>query len=861
MLPASGASAQTGRESTQVVANLAAGAVDWEYTGDGEEPPVGPSAEDCGEDADCSQGVIGQSLVVARDIVTGEALPSEADSLAPVAAWKDAEPPVLASMRDWADDQDSAFLVVCDPDVDLQHPVASTESASIIQVKDAAHVLRSVEEALEHEKVPFSQDVLFSVGDEKPADAAITPATKAFEAVSQAGDLDVAPDVVLIDTGAPADCPNVIGAVSLLPGDETIANENGHATAMAEIICAENPDATIFCIKAADATGVGQLSSVYAALEYAIALNPRVISFSMTARNAQARDVCAHLVNSAAEKGISVVAAAGNEGRDAAGTALGGIECAVVVGACDMTGAKLPASNWGESVDWYAVGASTSHAAAKVAGILSACDYEDLEYADGVFSADYHPTENEQVVEDAQEAVEQFVIAANTGPVVGVYRSFHFTISDHYYSTSSSAPSGYTMEGEVWKAPSSSSTPVYQYHWNLGKTLQYDTYYSTSSTRPNSSYVADGIAFYSDDCQMVPIYRNYLSGTNNHLYVTDQSEGLSTGYVSEGLSGFYGLSSYTVAFNGNGNTGGSTSSQTMYYGITANLNANGFTKSHYHFTGWATSSSGSVAYANKASVSTLNATNGGTTTLYAKWAVDTYNQKVLVRYQNADGSWGSYSTVINTAYGYGSTCKWSRAQDATYNAASISYTVTSANTKYVDVSRRSAKNTIQVRYQNGDGTYGSYSTVSSGTDYVGATRSWSRSADATYKAASATITGTASAQTKQVSVVRKSYTTSFDSCGGSAVSSYSRLAGSRFVVPTAPTRQGYVFDGWWTLADGGTAVTSSTVTPSAAVTYYAHWSKVISMPVSGLRACPIVLVWALVAMCAAFLLALGMRRE
>ncbi|MBR2543538.1 InlB B-repeat-containing protein, partial [Candidatus Saccharibacteria bacterium] len=68
---------------------------------------------------------------------------------------------------------------------------------------------------------------------------------------------------------------------------------------------------------------------------------------------------------------------------------------------------------------------------------------------------------------------------------------------------------------------------------------------------------------------------------------------------------------------------------------------------------------------------------------------NTYTQVVQVRYENADGTWGAYSNVINAAYRYGATISWSRAQDTAWKAASItSYTVTAAKTSQASVSRR-----------------------------------------------------------------------------------------------------------------------------------------------------------------------------
>ena len=80
--------------------------------------------------------------------------------------------------------------------------------------------------------------------------------------------------------------------------------------------------------------------------------------------------------------------------------------------------------------------------------------------------------------------------------------------------------------------------------------------------------------------------------------------------------------SYTIAFNGNGNTGGSTGSKTCTYDANCVLTSNGFSKTGYYFAGWATSSGGGVAYGNGATVKNLAAS--GTVTLYAKWSPNTY---------------------------------------------------------------------------------------------------------------------------------------------------------------------------------------------------------------------------------------------
>lgn len=102
---------------------------------------------------------------------------------------------------------------------------------------------------------------------------------------------------------------------------------------------------------------------------------------------------------------------------------------------------------------------------------------------------------------------------------------------------------------------------------------------------------------------------------------------------------------YTIAFNGNGNTGGSMSSLTnVGYDDSKTLTANVFTKTGYTFNGWNTKADGSgTSYADKASVSKLSATNGATVTLYAKWKANSYTINF-----NANGGSGSMSNLTMT---------------------------------------------------------------------------------------------------------------------------------------------------------------------------------------------------------------------
>ncbi len=99
--------------------------------------------------------------------------------------------------------------------------------------------------------------------------------------------------------------------------------------------------------------------------------------------------------------------------------------------------------------------------------------------------------------------------------------------------------------------------------------------------------------------------------------------------------------SYTVSYNANGGTG-APSSQTKWKNQTLTLSSTNPTRTGYTFQGWATSASGSVAYAAGASY-TANAA----ATLYAVWKANTYTVKF-----DANGGTGAPANQTKT---YGAT--------------------------------------------------------------------------------------------------------------------------------------------------------------------------------------------------------------
>ncbi len=57
--------------------------------------------------------------------------------------------------------------------------------------------------------------------------------------------------------------------------------------------------------------------------------------------------------------------------------------------------------------------------------------------------------------------------------------------------------------------------------------------------------------------------------------------------------------------------------------------------------------------------------------------------------------------------------------------------------------------------------------------------------------------------------------------------------GAKYVLPAnEPTRDGYLFNGWWTLPEGGTQVTADTEMELAAKYFYAHWTQLFTVTLS-----------------------------
>lgn len=202
----------------------------------------------------------------------------------------------------------------------------------------------------------------------KPMDETNNPVAAAAEAETAEADETMDRLIALVDSGVMDDTP-VFDRVSVL--DEKLYSSHTHGTDMAQAIYSVHPEASILSIRALDDSGDGTISSITAAIKYAIVHDASIINLSLCARKTLATSVLESVIREALDEQIMVVGSAGNYCRNASEYVPGFIQDAYVIGACDEYGDRIGISNYGMTVDYNVVADSTSEAAAKFSGYLS----------------------------------------------------------------------------------------------------------------------------------------------------------------------------------------------------------------------------------------------------------------------------------------------------------------------------------------------------------------------------------------------------------------------------------------------------------------------------------------------------------
>lgn len=281
---------------------------------------------------------------------------------------------------------DDLYLLQYDNPADIRTAYAYYAGAA---EKGLIHFVDTDRPVFAAEKMPDGLEVTWGeevVDSEEEMEAEDNPVAYLAEALEKSSPLPQKHVIALIDTGV-NDRTGVVDAVSLI--DEDPGDDSGHGSKMQQTILQQYPDAAILSIKALDAQGQGHVSSVCSALHYAMEAGANIINLSLYAYKTTENSAIAALIREAVGQGIQVVGAAGNDSRPVRYYVPGSIEEALIVGACDENGVKLPSSNYGETVDYNVYAGSTSEAAAKMSAFLAQYWPQSRE--------EYHANENQLI--------------------------------------------------------------------------------------------------------------------------------------------------------------------------------------------------------------------------------------------------------------------------------------------------------------------------------------------------------------------------------------------------------------------------------------------------------------------------------
>ena len=139
--------------------------------------------------------------------------------------------------------------------------------------------------------------------------------------------------------------------------------------------------------------------------------------------------------------------------------------------------------------------------------------------------------------------------------------------------------------------------------------------FDASSTLSKNEYQRTGYTFDS---------WNTKSDGSGTSYSDQSSYTMKT--EGETLYAIWAPITYTISFDGNTNTDGSTADQLFTYDTPQNLTANGFLKTGYIFNGWNSLANGDgITYIDEENVNNLTTINNTTINLYAQWQVKQYS--------------------------------------------------------------------------------------------------------------------------------------------------------------------------------------------------------------------------------------------
>lgn len=384
---------------------------------------------------------------------------------------------------------------------------------------------------------------------------------------SQAAPVEVPSKLIaLIDTGVPDGNPHVVDRVSLI--DDNLGTSDCHGDDMLQGIITENKNARILSIRVMGDDGKCTVSSVIAGIEYAISQHADIINLSLYARTNVANSVLKAEIEKAVENGITVVAAAGNDGADVKDYMPGSVDAAIVVAACDEFGNISASSNYGKTVDYKVVASSTSEAAAKLTGHIAGTSGDAYNLPSYIFKSDEYADTTEEPSIDASE--DETMEAAETTyskvetdlirPLIDVFLPSDWINKSAVDMVARQYASHYDKSKKISETQSFCMEPYKcsaNYGDHTGHTRRMDTGTSYKDTTITKAlyYLYGGPAF-EDNAQS-------LSGKTVNFKDLIKSYGCSTG------NEYYCTTHYVVSWIWNGGSGSSAPKSGWASGVTS----------------------------------------------------------------------------------------------------------------------------------------------------------------------------------------------------------------------------------------------------------------------------------------------------
>jgi uncharacterized repeat protein (TIGR02543 family) len=308
------------------------------------------------------------------------------------------------------------------------------------------------------------------------------------------------------------------------------------------------------------------------------------------------------------------------------------------------------------------------------------------------------------------------------------------------------------------------------------------------------------------------------------------------------------LNTYSVNYE---EQGGSVVSNTTYTVVSPSITLPAApTRSGYTFLGWFEAESGGIRLGSSSDgYSSYTTTTSADISIYAQWSADTYT----VNYNSAEGS-----TVANGSYSLGEVITLPATPtrvgyifNGWYNAATAGTRLGDAGAEYqttgtgpITIHAQWTIATYNVAFDSQGGSSAESTTYTIGGSinlpadpvrdgkvfdgWFAASSGGSRLGVApTYSTYSPSATGdiTLFAQWSDAS-----YEITFNTGGGSSVSSSTYTTGGSIILPAAPSRTGYTFAGWYSAANDGTRLGNAlqSITPGGfgPLSIYAQWTPI-----------------------------------